>query len=85
MALPLKLEGKSFGKLTVISEGNHIGVHRGWICSCECGGSSLVRTGNLMSGATTSCGCVAKEVRTKYMERLKKSWETHKKFASGIR
>lgn len=28
-----------------------------WRCKCDCGNETLVSTGNLTSGHTTSCGC----------------------------
>ena len=31
-----------------------------WLCQCDCGQAAVVRTGNLISGATISCGCAAK-------------------------
>lgn len=51
--------GDKFSRLTVIE---FIGVNkrkqRVWLCKCKCGNYSKVTTGNLLSGKTTSCGCV---------------------------
>lgn len=55
------LIGKKFGKLTVISlyktgPENEKGITE-WLCRCECGKNTVVRTSYLTSGHTTSCGC----------------------------
>ena len=50
-----------FGKLKVrcLDEERTAQTHRGyWICDCECGGSKSIRSDALLSGKTTSCGCV---------------------------
>lgn len=49
----LNLEGKKFGKLTVI---NFAGNSK-WACQCDCGKSTFVLTANLNRRNTTSCGC----------------------------
>lgn len=51
------LYGQVFGYLTVIDwAGNGK-----WICKCKCGNEILVKTDNLKSGNTKSCGCYQKE------------------------
>jgi hypothetical protein len=46
--------GGVFGKLTVIKE-----LDNGkWLCECECGNKTEVKTGNLIYGGTKSCGCL---------------------------
>jgi len=56
-------KGDVFGRLTVIEVDHSItradgaaGV-RVMRCQCECGNTVLVRTPNLKSGNTKSCGC----------------------------
>jgi hypothetical protein len=52
------LVGEVFGRLTVIGkmderrDGEIV-----WLCVCECGQTTKVRTGGLMSGNTQGCGC----------------------------
>ncbi|HDZ15010.1 hypothetical protein LCGC14_1588410 [marine sediment metagenome] len=49
---------KKFGRLRVvgdIEERNHGSLQ--WKCLCECGTEAIVRSGNLCSGNTKSCGC----------------------------
>ena len=58
-----QLTGKRFGKLTVISAeepymqpcGRRVGM---WLCQCDCGQQTIVRTACLLSGKTKSCGCL---------------------------
>ena len=54
------LEGKKFGKLTVIRESNKKDKSRNifWECFCECGNISIVKGAKLVSGHTKSCGCL---------------------------
>ena len=53
------LKGMRFGKLTVVSflESSR-GNGRRWSCICDCGKTSDVRSVNLISGSTISCGCM---------------------------
>jgi hypothetical protein len=66
----LSLEGERYGRLTVISEGEHIGIHTAWICRCDCGATRLLKTKKLRVGHTKSCGCL-------YEEKTKKGNPTH--------
>lgn len=51
--------GKRFGKLTVVKRTTDIGVFPSKVlCLCDCGHYCEVRIGNLVSGNTTSCGCM---------------------------
>lgn len=56
--------GKRFGKLTAVKrvgKSNKIGntTTPFWECLCDCGNKTIVRSTNLISGHTTSCGCLA--------------------------
>lgn len=60
------LTGKIFGRLTVIEQvEDHIcsnGRHNAqWLCECKCGNKTIVQSGDLNSGHTSSCGCLQKE------------------------
>lgn len=56
--------GKQFGRLTVSAfHGYDKHLHRIWRCECECGKEVYPCTGNLTSGNSTSCGCLASELR----------------------
>lgn len=51
--------GQRFGKLTVIeSAGRNTLKKVLWKCKCDCGKESIVVAGSLVTGNTTSCGCV---------------------------
>lgn len=55
------LTGMSFGRLTPLNYlGNTVGRYLSWFCECSCGGGAIVRSGNLKSGKTQSCGCLEK-------------------------
>lgn len=55
--------GRTFGRLTVIDLKRYEGAGSVLECQCECGVITLVKANNLKRG-TTSCGCLALEVRT---------------------
>ena len=70
------LTGKRFGRLIVVSRAENKGKYSYWncICHCNCGNSVkvVVRGSSLVSGHTTSCGCVAREsAREAGLKRLK--------------
>ena len=50
------LTGKRFGKLVVISY-HHSNNATYWLCQCDCGNTTIVKTGSLNYGSTRSCGC----------------------------
>lgn len=56
------LTGRKFGKLTVIKRVEDSVTRSGkklvtWECKCDCGNICKVRSTNLKSGNSTSCGC----------------------------
>lgn len=53
------LQGKRFGRLLVISRFGSTPKKQSatWLCLCDCGKSSVVMGGHLLSGNTSSCGC----------------------------
>lgn len=56
----LDLTGQRFGQLTVLAPAENIGAMTAWRCRCDCGNETVVTTGHLRSGQTTSCGCKPK-------------------------
>lgn len=66
------LTGMRFGRLLVESEADPITVFSGgrerkyyrWTCVCICGNTRVVRSQELLSGKTVSCGCFAMESRS---------------------
>lgn len=58
--------GRSFGRLTVTDFAGKDKVgHTLLKCRCECGADTIVSRTNLISGATTSCGCTRREIAAK--------------------
>lgn len=54
------LIGKTFGKLTVIKKVEKTTTtnrNQYWLCKCECGGTTILSTGDLHSGKVIGCGC----------------------------
>ena len=56
------LEGKRFGKLTVLERAEDKTQKNGkrlimWRCKCDCGNETIVPSSRLTSGNTKSCGC----------------------------
>lgn len=62
----LDIEGKKFGRLTVIRRSEN--TKRGnaqWLCFCDCGNQVIVRGSSLKEGNTYSCGCYQKSQASK--------------------
>lgn len=56
------LTGQVFGRLTVLGPAGLVSNRAfSWRCVCECGNECAVRTSNLRSGTTQSCGCYQKD------------------------
>lgn len=58
------LTGKRFGRLTVIKRvlPNYQGKQARWLCRCDDGNESIVRTFALKGGYIKSCGCLHDEL-----------------------
>lgn len=57
------LSGQRFGRLTVIKRADNYQVPSGqrltkYVCLCDCGNEVEVLSSNLVTGNTTSCGCL---------------------------
>ena len=59
--IPMDLTGEYFGRLTVIKRAENIGSYTAWLCRCSCGNEKIVKTHELRSGGTKSCGCIMKD------------------------
>lgn len=58
----IDLTGQRFGRLVVVAEcGRSKDGQKMYRCICDCGAVKEVRSGNLRSGKTVSCGCLARE------------------------
>lgn len=54
----LDLTGQRYGKLTVLAPAENAGASTAWLCRCDCGRETVVKTRRLRGGRTVSCGCV---------------------------
>jgi hypothetical protein len=55
------LVGQRFGRLIAERPFRKKNIRR-WICQCDCGNRTTVRTYHLMMGQTKSCGCLRRQV-----------------------
>jgi hypothetical protein len=55
--------GLVFGRTTTVEavDATKRGVR--WLCQCECGGEHVALATRLLSGRTSSCGCLQRELR----------------------
>ena len=62
MGKMMDLTGRKFGRLTAIRrEGTSKDGKALWMCRCECGSITIVKSSLLTSGHTRSCGCLQRE------------------------
>ncbi len=53
------LKGKKFGKLLVLNREDKAEYKESrWNCLCDCGKNVIIRGRGLLSGGSTSCGCI---------------------------
>jgi hypothetical protein len=72
--------GMRFGKLETIEiSGKDKGRSNLWLCKCDCGNISFVRTQSLKSKRTQSCGCVHKVIGKK-----NRFWKGHEDIPSSF-
>jgi hypothetical protein len=63
--------GQRFGRLLVLRRAGLTGTESTWDCACDCGGMAIdVRSSNLRSGNTRSCGCMVREFTGSLAARL---------------
>lgn len=64
------LTKRKFGKLTAIQPQDKSKDRQiRWLCRCDCGQETIVRSSSLRSGHTKSCGCLQKEISIQYNTR----------------
>lgn len=60
----IDLTNQTFGKLTVIRKtAKRNGTGLVWLCQCECGNQVAVRSYDLRSGKSQSCGCTSHQIK----------------------
>lgn len=63
MSKKIEMEGKTFGRLTVIRENERSKTGQiMWLCKCVCGSIIRVRGSDLRNGSSSSCGCYQKQI-----------------------
>ena len=67
------LTGKKFGRLTVLRKADNKGHGIEWLCQCDCGNQTVVRSDRLVTGHCTSCGCYSKELKRNYSHGMYKT------------
>jgi len=93
MAKVIDLTGKRFGRWTVIRKyGRNPKGKIMWLCKCDCGTAKIVRGTALTTGATQSCGCLAKELVRERMtihgqcySRLYRIWQDMKNRCENLK
>lgn len=58
------LTGQTFGRLKVLGQYGKQDNNVTWKCMCSCGNKPVVSSHALLSGATLSCGCYAREINS---------------------
>jgi hypothetical protein len=70
-------KGQRFGRLLVVEEDGRNALKKVmWRCVCDCGEETVVPSGGLVTGNTTSCGCFLQEKITKHGGWKKSSYNT---------
>jgi len=74
--------GKKYNRLTVINFSHKDDKSRNWyVFECVCGNLRTLHTGNVTSGNTKSCGCLAKD---RYKKQQEKAQTTKKGVKTAI-
>lgn len=58
------LIGQKFGRLFVIQRSENRNRRATWLCICECGNKTVVRSDSLRCHYTESCGCLQRGINT---------------------
>lgn len=61
------LTGERFGRLLVEEPAGIRARYQYWMCLCDCGKRTTVRSSHLLSGATVSCGCAKTLARSSHL------------------
>lgn len=80
----IDLTGKRFGRLLVLGrdETKAKDGHGRWMCQCDCGNTVSVRSNNLASGHTKSCGCYKLMRTTKHGQSKSRLYNIFNKMVS---
>ena len=66
------ISGEKFGRLTVLHSKWDPNIRKTvWVCECECGNLTTVRSVSLKNGNTKSCGCLKREASRRTMHSVR--------------
>lgn len=71
------IAGQRFGRLVAVLQATSRNKNARWKCQCDCGRTTVVFRNSLMTGSTSSCGCLSTEVK-----RLRKTTHGQSKTAT---
>lgn len=78
------LTNKRFGRLLVTKRVENDNRNKPqWLCECDCGNKIIVRSDDLKSGKTCSCGCLRKETMSKNGS-LNKKYNDYKTYGNVV-
>lgn len=77
------LQGRQFGRLTVLERDTRRKGAAYWHCVCECGLEATVSSASLRSGNTRSCGCLRSETTTARSTKHGLTTRSHRHSAYG--
>lgn len=63
------IKGKRFGRWLVLNKSDSRNGQSSWLCICDCGNKSVVYLRALKTGESKSCGCLKKEVASRFHRR----------------
>jgi len=66
----LNLVGQKYNRLTVLKESKPINGRTTWECKCDCGNIKIIKTEELRSNGTKSCGCLNDDKRSVRAENM---------------
>ena len=81
--------GERFGKLVVVERANKPEGSKEtaafWLCKCDCGNKKKVRSSDLLSRGTKSCGCLrSPDITGQRFGRLTAVRKTEKRYHNGV-
>ena len=70
------ITGQRFGRLIAIKRVDNTCTGQVcWLCRCDCGNKTTVRSNGLCSGNTKSCGCLQKDIFSQEKGSKNRNWK----------
>ncbi len=83
---PKDWTGQKFGRLTAVKNtGNKIGGNFIWEYLCDCGKTVELKSGNVVAGDVSSCGCYRKDLLTTHGATVGKKLSKNKSGRTGVK